>query len=450
MPLPVELSRPSGDSFLEKFGRVSSPGVSSHDTYNKGGFAVYATTGQSSAFVSLKESLIDISDFVVSIDYSYDFKTPYATFKIVLDHPTILSRFLFPGNWIVVYGPRWNNTDVLVGKPSTEELNAAIAAGEEAFVNASTEQKSLFTEIDRGQISNIEKGVGDTELIKVTVKDPTWILHKNKLPLRLPGGTATDRLRFLSTKMNIPLYDPLLETSHILGPTRGGQNTVWEDIQLDLGETNLIEGRRYVLRHRRGRFFLQEITDQTFMWAFEVGYNLISLSQQQSIEDYYNKIYVLRNENSELDSLGGSNASSLELPYTGYAVASDDALERFGEHTLVVNENQSEKTPTAQIQAEELLKKFGKIQQEANLTSFSLTGIRWGDQILIHEPVTNVSGVFWVRSGSHQITAGRAIMNLQVEFDFIAPEEIRNLQAGATADLLQAFRSAFNSIEVAP
>ncbi len=449
MPLPVKLSRPSGDTFLEKFGRVSAPTISSHDTYNKGGFSVYITTRNKGFFGTLKETFLDISDFVVSIEYSYDFKTPYSTFKIVLYDSTALSPFLSAGNWIVVYGPRWNNTDILIG--GELDVDSNLSAGRGDFSNLSiAEEKSLFTEIDRGQITNIEKRVGDTELVKVTVKDPTWILHKNKLPVRLPGGTATERLRFLSTKMNIPLYEPLLETSHILGASRGGQNTVWEDIYLDLGETNLIEGKRYVLRQRRGLFFLQEITDQTFMWAFEVGHNLISLSLQQSIEDYYNRIYVLRNENSELDSLGGSNASSLELPYTGFAVADDVDLQRFGEHTLVVNENQSEKTPTAQIQAEELLKKFGKIQQEANLTSFSLTGIRWGDQILIYEPVLNMSGVFWVRSGNHQIIAGKATMNLQVEFDFIAPEEVRNLQADATSELLRAVGSALTSIEASP
>lgn len=412
MAKPVFINNPDGASFIERnYGNVVLPEIGGNATLNK---------GQYSVFVGGTERFFDLSDFVVSIEYKFDFDTPYAAFGIVFSHPTITSRFLVPGNWVVVYGPYWNNSDVILQGEDSIGAQFGIADG-----------KSLYEEIDRGQIASVEKEIGDNGKISIAVKDPAWILAKSKLPVRLPFGTFTERLRFLSEQVNIPLYEPLIETEHQLKSTRGGRETIWNDIVFDLHETNRVEGKRYVLRHRKGSFFIQEVTDQEYMWAFEVGSNLISLKINQSIEDYYNKIYILTNSVSDLDALlGGSNgdATSLELPYVGFAV-NEDEFDRFGQHVLVVSEDLTSLSPTAQAQADNLLEKNSKIKEIASLVSYSLNGLRWGDQILVHEPVSNVSGVFWVRGGVNKIIAGQAIMNLDIEFDYLASEAVREEQS---------------------
>ncbi len=451
MVQPIGFSNPLGKSFVERnFLHTSTDQVDARQAYNRGNYSVFVSgspnkifdphlsgiTGEDKYLDLTLQDFFDLSEFVVSIDYSYDFNTPYAVFDIVFTHSTIVSDYLVPGNWIVVYGPYWNNSDFIPGNIGSvpaeiKQLKQELPLLFELDEYNVADSQSTYEEIDRGQIVSVQKNIGDNNLVKARVKDPAWLLAKNVLPIRLPAGTLTERLRFISREINIPLYEPLIETSHELPSTRGGRESVWEDINFDLGMTNRVEGTRYVLRHRKGSFFLQEITTQKRMWSFEVGSNLISLELRQSIDEYYNKIYVLTNTDVILSEFFGNadDPTSLEIDFTGFAKADDSDFERFGEHVLVVKEDLTEKTPTAQLQAIELLKKFNKIQQDASLASFSLNGLRWGDQILVYEPVANLSGVFWIRSGHHTIKAGSAIMTLQLDFDRLAPDDVRKQQS---------------------
>src|SRR5690606_37407703 len=127
---------------------------------------------------------------------------------------------------------------------------------------------------------------GDDKPSRVTAKTSEWILSKNKFPSRLPQGTVHDRRVHIAGITGIIYSDDIsyLENppTHILPPTRGGQNSVWDDISFDLGETNKIEDRVLVLRNRRGTFYLHDIEKQKRMWLFELGANIIDLTVTKS------------------------------------------------------------------------------------------------------------------------------------------------------------------------
>jgi len=236
------------------------------------------------------ETLLDLSQYVVEINYSYDYQTAFAVTEITFANTTNIFRFIRAGYWLVWYGPYFPNVGA----------------------------KVQYAEIDRGIISQISANIGDDKSVQVTVKSPAWLLAKNIIPYRLPEGTLTERLRFLSGRGLLNLEEPLLDTQYVLSPTRGGRESVWEDITFDLAETNRARDKKYVLRHRKGRFYLWDTEVQKHMFALEIGSNIFRATRSFSLEDYYNVINVIGEESSGLEFLGLTSsdiAAKVELVY---------------------------------------------------------------------------------------------------------------------------------------
>lgn len=371
---------------------------------------------------TLTGRIFDLSPFHVQTKISQDFKTAFTSMDIVFKGEIQLRDYLVPGNWIILYGPYYNNVDLrksFVPAPSSERNQNVMA-------------KDRYSEIERGQIVDAEQQLGPDGQWLIHARDPSWLLAKNKIPVMIPEGTATDRLRFWENKGLIKLDGNLTETTHQLSATRSGKRSIWEEIQLDLAETNKVEDKRYVLRHRSGKFFIQEISVQQRMWSFEVGNNIFELAHRQSIQDYANVVYVTNNQETSDSVLSefsaenddAENNESLEIPYTGFAILEDD-IPRFGTHILVQEQEQVDIEYTGQQQAENLLKKFGKIQETALLETYGMAGIHWGDQVLIYAHDAEMSGVYWVRAVQHIIKDGETTMTLDIDFDYVISEDLR-------------------------
>jgi hypothetical protein len=227
-----------------------------------------------------------------------------------------------------------------------------------------------------------------------------------------------------------------------LAATRGGQESIWEDIMFDIAEINKSQESRYLIRHRKGVFYLDEVSNQTQMWAFEVGSNIFSAELKQTIENYYNQIYVISTEETLNESLLGFDESgtSLDLSVAGFA-QNDFDFTRYGRHVLTVNEETGIGVETAQQQADNLLRKHNKVEQELTLSAYNINGLKWGDKIVLYEPDLNRSGVCWIRGGRHRIAEAEVMMELDVAFDYVLPEEVRNVQLETGLDGLIGFES---------
>ncbi len=431
------------------------------DTYNELPLPVYiglptepTTSGEPNRPVTVREFLVseindfskysvfvyrpvtgeyrDLQDFVSSIEYSYDDHTPYVEIRVVLVNTTEVSQHVKVGDWLILYGPYMRH---LSGTEESNELR--------------TTRSVEFSEIERGQITSMVKSVGDDKTIIVTAKDPTWLLAKNSIPEKIPQGTLIERMRYLESLgyLNYKESAAAFTSSYIIPGTRGGRDSIWEDIMFDLGEVNMTEDLRLILRQRRSEFFIEDLNDQEFKWAFEVGNNIFAASLYESIENYFNEVYVQSTEDGILNDFIGlsSDPVSLEVDVSGYASNQLD-FPKFGRHILIVGSEEEGGIEVAQAQANNLLKRTNKIEQLLSVDAFNINGLKWGDQIIVFEPTLNISGVFFIRGGKHKISEAEAIMSLDIAFDFLLPDEVRNYQAESSDFLMGSVDTALRML----
>lgn len=434
MSLPT-ITRDTAPSSAEILARYESMRtVSPSAVYNKGIYDLFVV-------LPMSGRAFDLSPFQVETTIKKDFKTPYTELGIILKGDVLLRQYLAPGNWVFLFGPYYNNTD----PRSFNNIGPTTDRNQNIY-------KGQYAEIERGQIVEQEHVFQAGNNFTIVARDPAWLLAKNKIPTRIPEGTLTDRLRFWEMLGHLKLRGgsvdtshKLVETQHKLSMTRGGTNTIWDEIQLDLAETNKVEDKRYVLRHRSGEFYIQDLTQQQRMWAFEYGNNIFSLAHRQSIQDYANVVYTLSNQNtSPLDSFANpavtpdtTTLESLQLPYTGLAMHAQD-IPRYGQHVLIHQDQNTDLAQTGQQQAETLLEKFGKLQETAVLSTYGMAGLNWGDQILVYAPDAQMSGVYWIRGVKHVIADGSSTMSLDVDFDYILPDELRIAETSGANILFDA------------
>lgn len=348
----------------------------------------------------------DITAFVDGITYQEDYETPFASIELSLVNPTNILSYVQPGMWISMHGPYFPHYGA----------------------------RGTYQEIDRGQIVSVQAKMGDDKRASVLVKDPGWLISKNKIPYRLPEGTLTERLRFMEVRGFLTLDENLPDIDYVLAATRGGQESIWDDIMFDIGEINRVNEKKYVLRHHKGKFSVVDTENQVNMWAFEIGSNVLEATKQSSIENFYNMIYVVGQEDNPLEEFGLDSAS-ITLPVTGFAANSDN-ITYFGQHIMTVSEQLTISTPNAQIQAEQLLEDYGKVEEVFSFSTYSIPGIRWGDKVLLYEPSLDLAGIYYVLSAQHQWTAGSFLMTLTVQYDSPAPEEVRDVALEDLASFL--------------
>lgn len=372
--------------------------------------------------------IFDLTPFHVQTTITQDFKTSYTTLDVVLKGNDDLRHYLDPGNWLFLYGPYFTNQDIGTGKSQPSAPDTP---------QNQDQMKDRFAEIERAQIVESEQQLGAAGTFVITAKDPSWLLAKNKVPTMIPEGTASERLAFWALKGLIKLRGSLIHTEHIISSTRGGTRSIWDEIQLDLAETNKVEDKRYVLRQRAGEFYIQDLTTQGRMWAFEVGNNIFKLAHRRSIQDYANIVYVQSNQDTTATSplapdeefADQTDLESLEEPFVGFAINKDD-VPRYGQHIRVEQQDNTDIDLTGQQQADTLLAKYNKVQQTAMISTYGIPGIMWGDQVLIYAHGADMSGVYWVRAIKLVIRDGSVLMDMDIDFDYVISDELRTIEQG--------------------
>jgi hypothetical protein len=93
-------------------------------------------------------------------------------------------------------------------------------------------------------------------------------------------------------------------------------------------------------------------------------------------------------------------------------------LQMPGEEAL----NQGDAGANAEQQAMKYFRRYNKIENTGNITTFNINTMRPGDPVFVKDEISGLVGRYYVKSGSHVVTDSEASMTLTVNIEDALPE----------------------------
>jgi len=310
--------------------------------------------------------------------------------------------------------------------------------------------------------------------VTITAYDIMWYLTANKASHILqPHETATHFINRTAALYGIPL-GTVEDTVVELGGESGDvwlEQTIWNmwvtalSLTRDVAYSNKIldagsdpstedpvapedKGSRYYLRTTFDKVNLLRKKDPLMAWKFETG-NIFSASSAWTASNYRNVVRVYKRQS--FDQSSTDVADNIDITDDGDPLAygqypkdpvNDPQVKKYGmlseavslagasDPSLMEPDNPAQ----ADYQARELWVRLSRILQTSTISTININTLGPGDPVYISEPITGMNSKFYVKSGSHKVSAQGAIMTLTLNVLDMLPEAYKN-QAESTTPL---------------
>jgi len=200
----------------------------------------------------------------------------------------------------------------------------------------------------------------------LTIYDRTVYLAKSKDEfLFSEGSTATDRIKEICGKWNIPIAS-LPDTGQGLAKEASRAAPIWSIMKKALTETGSKSGKLYTLRMQPNGLELFEIGSNKDVWVFEFGANLRSVSQKQTLEGACTKVKIL-----------GKKSKGALSPVVSQTSAGTD---KYGTIQDILQDEKAIDSGTATQKANNML---GGIQEVVKVEAIDINTIRKGDKVIV-------------------------------------------------------------------
>jgi hypothetical protein len=368
----------------------------------------------------------DVSQAVESITWDYDIDQPVENYTVQFLKVPDLLRIVQPGYWMFIYGWRPN---------PASDMDYGI--------------------IKQGIIWTTELSTPNRGTIKITAHDVTIYLTNNKGSHRLENGEkASDFIKRIApkygvqldkiadTKLGMPYPLPFINQSIFDMFATALQNT------RDLGFSGRVEGDavqfgalRYYLQSVGMSIALIEKKNQPNCWLFQSGDSgnpgdVLEATNRFTLDNYRNVIKVYSTANPDtsgtdptgLETVEGDPVLTAASPPES-SWATDPDILKFGmlsESVSFQNYSESQMAEPdlpaqAQWQADDMLRRLKKLWNEGSISTFNIPTIRAGDAVYVNVPEIAMTNRYYVKSGSHTVTAQAATMTLNVQFEDLLP-----------------------------
>jgi len=245
--------------------------------------------------------------------------------------------------------------------------------------------------------------------MSVTAYDENTYLTRNQDTRIFRGKTASGIVKQLCSEFGIPT-GTIADTGYVIPKLILRDKTLWEMMITALTYTRKQTGRRFFISSRGGKLHLLERKDQAVRFVIENGVNLLSASYSQSIEDMRTQVKVI-----------GGDPEKKPITIT---VKSADLVKRFGIMQHLENVD-SDLTPSQIKQrANQLLTDLGTIDDDATVEALGIDEVYAGKAIYVFEPMTGITGSYYVQADTHMYEGGLHTMSLTLS----ATDELPELQ----------------------
>lgn len=258
-------------------------------------------------------------------------------------------------------------------------------------------------EIIRGVVFDVEKDTDGT--CQVTAYEHSIYLLKSKHTAVYRGMTATGIIKNLCSGFGVATGE-MIETGVVLEKLILRNQTIWDMCITALTDTSKRNGKKYQLVMNEGKLSIWQKGAQGVRWSIAAGADLMSATYSENIEEMKNRIIIMGDKDKVLAEV--KDAALIKQ----YGLLSD--LQQEG----------NIKAAEAQQMAQNLLKELGKVNREASIESLGIDEVRPGVAIWVTEPLTGITGVFYVDTDEHRIENGLHTMRLKLNWtDEVAVKE---------------------------
>ncbi|MEH6944778.1 C40 family peptidase, partial [Bacillus sp. JJ722] len=251
-------------------------------------------------------------------------------------------------------------------------------------------------------------GINEQGDQSITAYDYNVYLSKSSDHLKFANKKASDIIRSICTKYGIKTGH-IDDTKYVIPRLIFKGKTLYDMVVVALTETRKRTGKRYFLRNAKGALELREVKSQTKFLHIEAGRNLMSANFTEDIEE----------RKTQVKLTGGDESSPVEV-----VVKSNDAIRDYG--IMQHYEHNSEVKATNKLKplADALLKELNKTEQEFDIEALGDVAMVSGVQIKVTEPMTGLSGAFYISADSHKFSAeGLHTMSLKLRRELELPEQ---------------------------
>jgi hypothetical protein len=199
----------------------------------------------------------------------------------------------------------------------------------------------------------------------------------------------------------------IADTGYVIPSLIIQDKSLYDTILQALTLTKNQTGRRFFISSSAGKFYLQPLASTSSKYVIEVGTNLTDASYSKSIEDTVTQVKVL----------GGKNDV--------YVVKKKDATLAAKYGIMQAIETMDEKATKAQVEqrASALLKEKAVINDQASVDALGVDDVITGVKVTVHEPMTGLSGSYYVSSDTHTYENGNHTMSLELSYTYDLPTE---------------------------
>lgn len=257
-----------------------------------------------------------------------------------------------------------------------------------------------------------------------TAYDYNHYLTKNTDSQKFVKQKASAIIRSICSKYGITAGS-IADTGYVIPKLILRDKTLYDMITIALTETRKKTGKVFLLTNEGGKLTLRERKNQVVQIKVSTGTNLISANYTESIEELRNSV--------RFTGKSGEDAK-------GVTVSDTTSVKKYG----LMREKQHDGDKTdAQLKpiAAALLKELNKVERESNVESFGEPTVIAGKSVQIHDPMTGISGGFYVITDSHTFDPnGIHRMSLTVsktlevaELEYEPPEEPAKTTPGGSS-----------------
>lgn len=248
-------------------------------------------------------------------------------------------------------------------------------------------------ELIRGVVVSTDRGLSGT--MSITSYEHSWYLLRSTATYRFSGMGADAIARRVCSDAGVPVGS-LAAPGVTLPKLILRDTTLFDAIIIAYTEASKRTGKRYQVRMNEGKLHVVPKGGQRWHWVLSADTNISDAQLTESIEAMSNRIVIT---NDADDVLARVEDSSLIAKYGLLQHSKQEGDVTAGEARTI---------------AQTLLKELGKLSQTAQLEVTGIDDVQAGDAVEVQEPITGLSGTYYVESDEHTIEGGHHMMSLSL------------------------------------